>query len=316
MKKIVISSALLIALLLLGCGNTSRGAASEEFRIGSEGVKLSFLDSGMGEEIIVSSENEEIDLLIEAQNRGAFPTTRSVEGKMWLSGFDKNVVSLPTEVRDFSSDDSEDLRGRSSLNPQGGQGFYTFEGVINPSTLEEGAYNPTIVAHYCYQYSTLLSVEVCVEREIHSPNKNKVCRAKDITLNTQGAPIAITKIEETTLSNKIQFNVHIKNVGGGQVVTRESYTECNPGSIPKKKDLDHVRVAVMKVSDVELECAALTGESSVRLIGGKGMFICKADKSSLIDDNQEAYVGVLEAHLEYAYRDSIRHPLRIVKIAE
>lgn len=316
MKKITIVALLVVTFFLLGCTSTSKGAASEEFRVGSEGVKLSFLEDGMGDEIVISSENEDIDLLIEAHNKGAFPTSRPVEGKIWLSGFDKNVVSFPTEEKEFSSSEDSDMIGRSPINAEGGKGFYEFEGTINPSTLEEGTYNPIIVAHYCYQYSTLLNVEVCVEREIYSPNTRKVCRAQDISLASQGAPVAITKIEETTLSNKIQFNVHVQNVGGGQVVTEEAYGECGPGIIPKKKDLDHISVASIKVSDVDLECAALTGESSIRLIDGKGMFVCKADKSSLIEDNQEAYVGVLEARLDYAYRDSIQRPLRIVKIAE
>ena len=37
-------------------------------------------------------------------------------------------------------------------------------------------------------------------------------------MGTQGAPVAVTSVEETVSRDRVQFKVYISNVGGGDVI--------------------------------------------------------------------------------------------------
>ena len=81
-------------------------------------------------------------------------------------------------------------------------------------------YSPEILVTACYRYKTIADPKVCIDpNPFRAVQERKVCEVRDQSLGGgQGAPVAVTKIEEQVGSDKIHFRIFIQNVGDGEVI--------------------------------------------------------------------------------------------------
>ena len=266
-------------------------------------------------------------MIIEVRNRGIFPSSEERTFDSWteddiifVSGFDP-VLFDDWEVDDIREDSPKALIGKRSLdgkgplNPEGGYDTIEFVGTLDMSNLKIDKFKPSFLVTACYHYVTRANPTICIDPEPYSlTSEKKVCQVEDIVLSSQGAPIAITKVEEEILKDSIQFRIHFKNLGNGEVIKLDSLNKCSPDNdeILDRKDID-----LVKISDIKVSYETITGsckptdQGYARLFEGEGFVICSMPKR---EDVKTAYNTPLFIELEYGYRTSISKTVEIINV--
>ncbi|MBL7056602.1 hypothetical protein ISS07_06840 [Candidatus Woesearchaeota archaeon] len=314
------SSKIIILLLLLvlayGCTNNSGSSKTDSIK-GSEGLTIDFLKGNPQERYVVSDVEEPISIILELRNKGSYPDEEDENilgrGSVHISGFDTNIIQIDSLSERV---DREFLTGRSSLNPEGGFDDVEFKGTIYPEDLIVDRYEPTILATLCYPYKTKASPSVCIDPFPFDESQDKVCRIGSTKLSSQGAPIAITSIEQEASASKIQFKINIKNSGKGDVIKFDALDKCDPtqGELFARTDFDKIILERASVGFSELRCGPFPdGNGIIRLNNGEGFILCSIDKESY-ENEKSAYTTPLNLEIKYGYRITETKPIRISKV--
>ena len=326
LNKILVLCAILVLLILPGCAKKTDEGQSFD-RTGTEGITASFIPGQPPEKIYAElNSNNRFDIVLELRNKGNYPESGKGSGAsglgpkfgtIYLSGFDKNIITNLDQPKEGSRNDlsAMALEGKSQINPNGGQDIAGFTGAIDRNKLNVNVYEPILSATLCYYYETVTGPSVCIDPQPYSAIE-KVCQAKDLSMTSQGAPIAITRIDEETFATKTQFRITVKNVGNGQVA-EGTEGKCAKPTV-QRDDIDKLKVEYVKASTTELSCGPfidtnIKGNSGlIRLISGEGSIICELP-SDLYSNYVNAYTTPLSIKLSYSYRTSTQRNLRIVK---
>lgn len=319
-------------MLISGCnlqGKKDTKKSLEDIRTGTEGVVASFLANAPPEKVYVEQDSDSnFDVVLEIKNKGAYPqpgdvTSLGPEGKVYLSGYDPKIITF--EAKESKSNDLSKmtLEGKSTINPNGGQDLITFTGTIPFRSLNVEKYEPTLLATLCYYYETSAGPSVCIDPNPYSTIKEKkVCEVQDISLTNQGAPVAVTKIDEEALARKTQFKITIKNVGGGDVLIKDALkNKCDPNPTGDSKkivreDVDKVYLKGVKISNRPLKCRPFADgktegtEGLIRLINGEGFIICELPDTDY-NNKISAYTTPLLIELGYGYRNTAEKKMQI-----
>ncbi len=206
------------------------------------------------------------------------------------------------------------LEGDTPETPNGGVEVYEFPAYIYdiPASLE--TFQQPILVTACFDYVTHATTMVCVDPK---PNTNvkKVCKPGITTLSGgQGAPVAITKIEQQAGSRKTVFTISIKHhrkTTGDDVFDYYSLYKCDPesGQIVKSTDKNVVYVGKITLSGIPLQC---TPDNRIRLDAqGNGIISCTAYFDGAAET---AYMSPMEIELWYGYSKSIQKTITIKRI--
>ena len=278
MKRILLVI-VVCTLLLIGC--TSRSGIDQpfayDFKKGYNGVEATQLPQYPPERII---EGGSFTIGLEIANRGAYDAGR---GEISIVGLNPVFNPLEQDIETLRS-----LKGKGITSPDGEFYVQEFHGrnVFVPLGAEEYLAKFLVLAEYDYQ--TVLNTDVCINPAILRLDAQKDnCQVQEkMSFSGQGAPIAITSVEEivSTRDRGIygQFTFIIEDKGNGEVVSP-------------------VRVDEVKVGNKRLQCT--TGNPSRDEIPAEvlqekgGLVVC-----TLSEPLREAYTTTLSAVLTYTYR--------------
>ncbi len=301
----------LIAIFLLIAGQACPRGAREEvvearYRVGSQGLVMDFMNNMPPPRIY---DLDELRVGIELKNSGAYPSSvdgRDFIGKIYLRGFDPSyIVFREGDWREID----RSLFGKDQYNPEGGYTIMDFTSSI--IELPEGveSYRPTLLATACYEYQTIANPVVCIDPNPYSAEvREKVCTVHDVSLTTQGGPVAVTRVDETIMKDKVQFKIYVQNVGGGLVVDINQLDAC-PGNLDYT-NLDKVDFSGEISGEALYDCRPESWE--INLYNNQGFIICYATKPATGD----AYETPLKIQLDYGYMSSISKQVEIVKTPE
>ena len=163
----------------------------------------------------------------------------------------------------------------------------------------------TIFANVCYPYKTSLSTPICVETA-HYSVENRVCDLRALSFSSQGAPVAITRIDQDSVIDgdevKPRLGIHVKNVGGGFVIGKED--EELRGACTAEGDSTEI------IGKITVESASLSGKEfdcvnkEVFLHGGVGFFYCVLKEDGFGRDAANNLVSPFYITLAYGYRNA------------
>lgn len=330
-KNLIFASFLLLLILVSGCsGKKDVKKSIEDLRTGTDGVIASFLPYNPPDTVHVEeNKDNEFDIILELKNRGAYPQPdegTAPAGKVFLSGFDSNIIEV--KPKENSNElGRRALEGKSLINLNGGSDLATFTGKVDYAKLNVEKYDLVLLATACYEYETIAGPSVCIDPDPYSTVKEKkICEVNDLTLSNQGAPVAVTKVEEEAFDQKTQFKITIKNIGGGDVIKHsiaEQGSICNPFGEKKlgRDDVDKVLLEGVRIADQPLQCRPFAIEpiestsGFIRLTNGEGSIVCelRKDTSTTYKDSKTTFTTPLNIHLKYFYRTNSQRSLRIKK---
>ena len=320
MVKIKIRKTLFVFLLIVfiaGCTQKDRDFTEEEPIEGIEGITIEFLTNCPQNNYLVSDNREPISVMLNVRNKGTFPKEDEQNaldsGEIYLSGFDYRII----DIESSKSLSGLDLPAASSLYPEGGFDIVGFDGEIITDNIMVDRYEPIVLATICYPYSTELGTSVCIDPFPFDKSK-KVCEMGSQTFANQGAPVAITRIDQEASTNKIQFKITIKNAGDGEIIELGKLGACDPlgSSNLERNDFDKVILESMNLGTMELlsECEPFAEGSNnlIRLHDGEGFIICSVDMLQF-SVARSAYTTPLNIRLKYGYKSTVSKQIKISK---
>jgi len=333
-KKFLIFMIFFVLLTLISsCRGKNVEKSIEELRTGTQGIILNFLPNNPPAMIHVdkSHDKNNFEVILELKNLGAFPQPETriggPKGKVYLSGYDPAIIT-DVKAKDNSDDlERRALEGKSMINLNGGSDLAFFTGRIDYEKLNVERYDLTLQATACYEYETIAGPTICIEPNPYSTiQEKKICEVSDTQLSGQGAPVAVTKIEEEAFERKTQFKITIKNVGNGDVLKVDAFEKCDPYGTKKleRDDIDKVYLQEVKIADNQLQCRPfatdpVTSTSGyIRLINGEGSIICELSKDIYpnYERSKTAFTTPLTIRLNYFYKNTAQRNLQIKKEAE
>lgn len=300
MKRVILVSLLIAVFVLSGCtGGSTQRESNIDYRTGSQGLELQFLQGNPPTRMY---EGDKLALTVEYTNKGAFGITN---GRLYLSGYDRQYVTLiPDRVENIVAE------GKSQFNPLGqisNVATFTDERVGLPEggQMTVDSLKQTFKVTACYKYRTIAVAQICIDPDPFSvAPEEKVCITHDVSMGTQGAPVAVTSAEEDVSRDRVQFKIHVSNVGSGTVIAPDSsINECHIRL--ERDDIDMVKIKA-RFSDKELKCQP----ELIRLTGGSGFSFCSYQGAL----GNEAYQTLLNVELDYGYRNSIQKDVEIVRL--
>lgn len=332
MKKKSCLIAVLIVLILISSGcNLRRTDEPQEvnYRTGTEGLFLKFPTNSPTQ---LYENDRDVRFIVEVRNKGAFPQSEEIDefrGKLWVGGYDDKILKIYPRLGSSISQgvnlDGSELEGKSTYNRDGGYSAVEFQ--MDVGELPQGMpyYRPRLIITSSYLYKTIANPMICVDPEPRSTRiREKVCEIGDYGgtgsgggsgkggsvgsgLGSQGAPIAVTRIEEDVTTNDILFKIYIQNSGQGLVIL-ESDIDNNPNQGYDWRDMNLVRIDDIKVGNIRMtECRPTIGRD-IQLIDDKGYIFCRLDKSVA---GGKAYVTPLNIILSYGYTTSIEKDIEV-----
>ncbi len=315
-KRIKLVLCLAIILVIVGCGSIGRNKDEPreiDYRTGTRGLTLDFPVDTLTQ---VYENDPDVRMIVEIRNEGAFPQfddTRRLNGHIWVGGFDSNIIDLRP---DEDLLDDQELEGKSPYNDRGGYSAIVLSGAVHP--LPEGTtyYNPNIIVTATYRYTTIAAPEICIDPAPRSTDvKEKVCNVYNydsVSLSSsQGAPVAVTRVEEDATHDNILFKIYIKNVGDGLVIDQDDI-DNDPN-----KGYDWDRLNMVKIEDITVgnrkmtECRPDLGDY-VHLIKDEGYIFCRFSTAGI----SNVYTTPLNIKLEYGYSNSIERDIEIFEEIE
>jgi len=327
--KIIIS--ILILIFLYGCGNGGDKDTiinPEEIYSGTEGLFLSFLENTPPPQVY---ENENFPVAMSLENRGANDIQ---EGYLAITLdkdymlLDKSSLSATQNKIRFKDIDhiQFNLEGKSLLNPVGSQDKLTFS--IDALQLEKMSetHRSPIIMTACYDYQTKLSQTVCIDADMYNLKvKEKACQVQDYELNSQGAPVAITKIETSMGSSEEELNprftIYFENKGTGQTIDNNFVREAcyasskDPLNFEKWNKVKAKAFLTRSGEKIQLDCD-ISDETrkdvEVRLRDNQEKIRCLARDS--FNTGARTFSTVLLIELAYGYTESIAEEVNIDKV--
>ena len=281
-KLIFIIGLFVLVLLSFGCKKQDGlGIEVLEYNTGTNGLEITAIKNLPPEEIW---KGNTFVVGIEIRNSGAFDIE---DGKLAISGFDPEYISIQEPQTSFS------LKGKQPGYPEGDVEILNFQ--VQNTEIREGSEElvSSFTVNAQYHYETEASTQVCIDPDIYNTLKIKTCEIGTITLKGgQGAPVAITSIDETMspagLDYEVFFLIHASNKGNGNVMNKK------------------IKVKEARLSNQMISCVDEIDFDNK----GDNLIQCSAN----LTDLRGAYLAPFSITLEYDYETSVDKRFKVVDL--
>lgn len=327
---------LVILLFISGCKTRKEYTptiTSKDIYTGKEGLTMEFFENAPPKEIF---ENSVLPIGLRLYNKGAYDMKNaylaiSLE-KDYMELNEQSLKSINEGV-DFRDPEhiQFDLKGKTIEHPDGEQEVITFTANTKDlsKTDPQSEYHDSLISiTSCYEYQTKAVETVCIDTDIYGFKKReKPCEVKTLTLNSQGAPVAVTKIESEMLPDKDnpslikpRFIITVKNLGNGEVVKKEKVRAACSAEPIGYKEWNNINIkAYISTMEEEnkLDCDIIKEGTK-----DDGTIILKQKEDTVrcvyeegFDEKKGAFSSPLYIILDYGYTDTISREVKIKKVA-
>jgi len=291
-----------------------------EIRRGVEGLSIQFSTGTPPSTVFESDPTKEEEGIFQTSitlhNKGAYDINSGILALSYEEAYLKTVGSW--NVYGEPTSQMEDvvyfkLGGRSLNNPAGES--IVLSKNFKTKKLEEKSesHTTTIYATACYDYETKVAVPICIDPNPYDTTTRKACTVSDITLNDQGAPVAVTKVETRMLpkgQNRVtpEVKIYIQNKGNGEVVNKERLSEACTQRVSIPREIwNVVSVADLNIAEGEgFRCSPLP----FKLKEKQDYVLCIYNGEI---DADSAFTTLLNIRLEYGYTQTIAASTTIEK---
>ncbi len=328
MKTIIL--ALTVLLLISGCsggflGKSSNDAASvttEKIYKGKEGLTWKFFENAPPDEVY---ENGILPVGIRLFNKGA----SDIKNGYLLVWTDNNQIlkldqdSLIPKGLSFTDDGmiKFDLNGKNAEFQEGGSEILTFNfkteklSVISPTAKELPV---KVKVTYCHKYQTIVGETVCIDAGSEQKVRDKSCKVENLNLDSQGAPVAVTKIESEMIpiggsSSKVipRFTILVQNLDQGIVVKDDVDIK---DSCSKTVIRDKIKVVARLSNEDGKNMLKCSNGGIVTLEENKGTIVCSYEEG--FDENMGTFSAPLYITLDYGYTKTGWKEVKIKKLGK
>jgi hypothetical protein len=202
------------------------------------------------------------------------------------------------------------LLGVSDESPQGDALFYNYDIIVDRSKwpVQINDLPQTFQVTACYYYTTTLTPTVCVDPD-PANNRGDPCTTSPVVYKqSQGAPIAVTRIDSKSVPGGTLFTISLRHVGNGRFFEPGSLPMCGPYSgarpDPRRFDTVYLLDARMAGEPQKLRCSPRNENGQVALRFQNGVAQVSCVYSSALPVRQ-AYESALSLEFGYLYQNTI-----------
>ena len=209
-KKINLVSILLIILLLVSCSsNSGNQQATYNFKQGIGQLNIKFLDNAPPNKIYPQNQ---FKIIAELDNQQAYDI---VGGQVRIVGLDEKYFGV------FPLEESFDtLMGKSLVSPAGDKIFMEFTGESGLLFQNAQSYSNTFFLKVKYDSKVEFSDAVCINPNLYEVYDSGCKRQDRKSYSGQGAPLAVTRLEQVTFpagtGANVEFRLDVENRGNGK----------------------------------------------------------------------------------------------------
>ena len=305
-KKFLARIIILLLLFLAGCTilpiTPKNNINIQETRTGTQGITSSFIDSAPPSEVF---ENQLFEVSLMLENKGA----ADVQNGVYVFGIPDDLETRDDVYGRFG------LKGKTFFNPFGDSKLLSLKVRAREIAPQLERITTQFGVDLCYPYRTEVGTGICINPVGGVQKQVKVCTPSSQGFAGQGGPVAVTSIEapqilphENSALVKPQIILHIKNVGGGIVVSKSSFADaCAQRGA---KGIYNIINIGGSLSDIPLNCAP----SQLVLSEKDNAVICTL--SAGLEKTRGSHVAQLKIVLDYGYYSKKTKPLTIKKAFE
>jgi hypothetical protein len=307
---------IIICIILLGCKakTPTTHPTYINYKTGTDGLDVNFIKGQPPDEIW---ENSEILVGVEIQNKGAYNVERGLLKLTYDKGYFE-MYELPESIKP--------LEGKGQFYPEGERYIESFTGKnIKEIPIGKDDYAALFKIRTCYPYATEASTDICLnpsEYDYLNLNKESCKSNRVFTLSSQGAPLAVTRIEETIIpideiDYKVQFIIDIVNKGKGDVRSLDAYQKECTGTEYLNEETE---VGVFEIGEISFSdfSTLASGEQNIdcgpydriKLEDNKAQITC----SAVIEKSRGIFQTPLKINLGYGYTIEKQKTTKIKKI--
>lgn len=296
---------------------------SKDIYTGKQGLIMEFFENAPPPKIF---EDSILPIGIRLYNRGAYNIKDGhlsiMLEKDYMELNDASLKSINEKVKFTDEHIQFDLKGKTIEHPKGEQDIITFTADTKELSLDPQSeyHNALISITSCYKYQTKAVETLCIDTDIYGLKKReKPCAVKTVSLNSQGAPVAVTKIESEMLPSKDnpsiikpRFVITVKNLGDGEVIKKDRQTiegACSAEPIGYKEwNIVNVKAYLSTMEEEnKLDCA----NGILNLKKKEDTIRCSYEQG--FDEKKGAFSAPLYIILDYGYTNTISREVKIKK---
>ncbi len=324
-KFFLVLALLLLAFSIAACGDSTPSIYAKQTHTGTKGVTMSFVKGMPPSEIYAGTD---LQIALDLKNEGAWNIKNA---KLKLGVIPSSIkLKLDTD-EDPGSDDEGTLRrfdvleGKSPMTPLGAHRLVmaTASNIQAPEIGDEE--DITFTATACYGYVTESSFDICIDPQKDEPGvkQKKACAAKPSyrVSGGQGAPIAVTKLEQEMLAigqtRKLRVKIYLRNAGKGWIYKlTEYYRPCSvqKGQQPLENEFGVIEIGA-NLSGKQMDCNLATLEADnfrFRITNEKDSFVmCQIQ---LPPEAFSAYNSVITITSAYGYVEDTSTTIKVKKL--
>ena len=326
---------LTLLLFIIGCKGTKEGYSptitSKDIYTGNEALEMEFFENAPPEEIF---ENSVLPIGMRLYNKGAFDIQRGYLSinleKDYMELNDGSLKSINDKV---NFPDSEhitfDLKGKTIEHPKGEQEVITFTSNTKDLSIRDpqSEYHDSIISiTSCYKYQTKIIETVCIDTDVYGfKQREKSCEVKPITLSSQGAPVAVTKIEGEMIPSKDdpsiikpKFVITVKNIGNGEVIKENKVEDACSSKAITYEEWSNINIKAY-ISTIEeenkLDCDVINEGTDGTIILKKKEDAIRCSYEKGFNEEKGVFSSPLYIILDYGYTNTMSREVRVKKIA-
>jgi hypothetical protein len=300
-----------LCMLLAGCVlRTNTNVQEINVHTGTKGITAQFLEQSPP---AVTFANTPGAISYDLANEGA----SDVDNGVVSIGVEDDFVQLQGErVRQFS------LHGRSLADPGGERATYSAQFRTKDLPPQTEVSTTTVALNVCYPYVTDAELTMCVDTDVFGRAKVKPCKATAMTFGSQGAPVAVTKIEPTytpdTDPSKVRaaYLITIRNVGNGQLYDYDKSLEaCTPQGLGK----DSWNIATVRayLGDQQLDCSPKrpgisSSDGYLQLTKSEDFVRCELPGG--VPKTAGTYTSTMTVEVSYGYTYTLTKQMQIKRL--
>ena len=320
--------AIIFVVVLSGCAlqKKEKIPTEEELRRGTDALVMSFIENTPPAKIFSAEdsfpESGLFQVGIRTENKGASDIVSGILALSLETGY-VNDLNYKWKSTDEAFNDRYEgnsvtfsLDGKKPENPAGGRELFSkiLQAKIPGSDKESQTRKSTIIATACYDYKTRKTASVCIEP---NPFAEKIgqrpCEVKDLTFDSQGAPLALTKISPRMVlkgnAATVEFLIYIKNRGNGQVIPSNKILAACEAAGGGKDFWNTINEEDFRISLSTEEGNFKCGPFPLRISGKEEDYI-RCVYEGIITGTQ-AYATTLNLEFDYGYTQSISKDIAI-----
>jgi hypothetical protein len=318
-----------LVLIFAGCTVIDGGhtpITDVNFRQGVKEVTLDVFPNAPPEQVY---ENSQFEVGFTLRNQGGYDATDGVIS----FGLEQHYVNVLNDAGSVVTSYPFKLQGASISYPSGETIIKTFRTSANKTDEMSEYHDSDIYLNVCYRYQTVANPSICIDTDPYNMKpQQKACTPEKYTYSGQGAPIAITEIQQELLPDgdyiRPSFLIFIENKGRGQTTNPDKNTAemCSSDGLTKG-DLNTVILRRATLGNGKLlydyNNGAPIGQilcepNPLRLKGERDYIRCSLKQQSEIGSDALPkttlpYVTPFYIQLDYGYTFTVAKTVRILK---